>query len=458
MHFLFFALLLLTVNIQAQQQFDIVSYTPPPGFSTDQQADKVALSRIDAKKNTWCQFVIYQHTPSKGNIDKDFESEWALFAVKGLQVTAAPAVSTISTTKEWKQKSGKASFVFNNKPAQCGIHTWSNGTICFSVVANTNTTAFNQDIQQFISSVMPLTSANDTKVNTPPVAVSGKAAGAAFQYNTTPFDDGWTSVEKENWVEVSKPGIKVLIHHPRKETEDGEIGQHEGENKVWDILVAPRYSNLSNYKSRGLNGWEGITFLTGDATEKLTGRKVHIVLYKKYYAAGNGRFLEVVADNQTAFEKEFGNNYINSSSWDYTTQAASWNKLADMQWRNKFAVATNDLPGKWGVGNSSTLSYYYTSSGNYAGATAVSTADEFTFLPNNQYVSDHTGASGIVGSQKWSRQVYKGKSTVSDWSIALTNRFEGETEKFEAFFESVKGGRILVMKDRLGTVYTLVKK
>jgi hypothetical protein len=39
----------------------------------------------------------------------------------------------------------------------------------------------------------------------------------------------------------------------------------------------------------------------------------------------------------------------------------------------------------------------------------------------------------------------------------MTNRFEGKPEKFSCQFEAVKGGRILVLTDRLGTVFTLGK-
>jgi hypothetical protein len=59
---------------------------------------------------------------------------------------------------------------------------------------------------------------------------------------------------------------------------------------------------------------------------------------------------------------------------------------------------------------------------------------------------------------KFSNQEYKGQSTVTNWNITLTNRFQGATEKYESYFEAVKGGRALILKDRLNTVFTLVKQ
>jgi hypothetical protein len=79
-------------------------------------------------------------------------------------------------------------------------------------------------------------------------------------------------------------------------------------------------------------------------------------------------------------------------------------------------------------------------------------------LKVNNYKSQHSGASGMVGAMKFSSQDYKGKSAVTDWTITLDNRFHGATEKYNCYFEAIKGGRILLMTDRLGTTYFLAKK
>ena len=41
------------------------------------------------------------------------------------------------------------------------------------------------------------------------------ATNSDFAFTTTNFDDGWTSTAKEDWVEVTKANIKVLIHYPK---------------------------------------------------------------------------------------------------------------------------------------------------------------------------------------------------------------------------------------------------
>lgn len=294
------------------------------------------------------------------------------------------------------------------------------------------------------------------KQEAPAAQTNNITTSNSFTYTNTNFDDGWTSQIKKDWVEVTKPGIKILIHYPNAQADKHNFNKLEGDNNAWNILVAPRYSSITNFSERGIQDFQSITFLTADAVTT-DGKNVHIILYKKHYDKGNGRFLEVVADSKAIFEKEFGSSYINRSSWDYLEQTKTWDKLAAMQWRNKFAVTAADVIGKWSASDYASLSYYYVNTGGFAGATATSISDEFTFLQGNKYQSDHAGASGVVGNQKFSRQVYNGSSTVTNWSITLTNRFQGAAEKYDCHFEAVKGGRILLLTDRLGTSMSLVK-
>lgn len=278
-----------------------------------------------------------------------------------------------------------------------------------------------------------------------------------YTFNTTNFDDGWVAIVQEDWVEVSKGGIKVLVHHPNQKADEYRPNKNEADLNAWNVLVSHRYNSLTNFFDRGLTSMPSITFLTGDAVDNITGEKKHIVLYRRHDWNGPARYIEVVAGNQAAFEAEFGNNYINTSSWNTYDQAESWNKIAAMQTRNRFAIATSDLVGKWGSTQYASISYYYVSTGLSAGATATSLADQFTFSANNKYESDHSGASGEVGNMKFSRVVYKGNSSVNNWDITLTNRFQGETEKFDCYFEAVKGGRALIMKDKNNYQKVLVK-
>jgi hypothetical protein len=295
--------------------------------------------------------------------------------------------------------------------------------------------------------------------NTPPVAIQNTAppvsndvppvSATGFTFTSTNFDDGWSSTVKEDWVEVTKGNIKVLLHYPNKIADAYNSVLKEEDYTAWNTLVAPRYSNLQNLQWKTIQSWQSISFMEGDATENATSKNVHIILFKKHYSNGSGRYLEFVSDTKADYENEFG---------PYHNTEFDWDKTANMQYRNKFSVAANDIIGKWSTTDYASISYYYVNTGGLAGTTATSTADEFTFLPGDNYQSQHSGASGMVGNMKFSNQEYKGRSTVTNWNITLTNRFQGATEKYESYFEAVKGGRALILKDRLNTVFTLVKQ
>ena len=247
---------------------------------------------------------------------------------------------------------------------------------------------------------------------------------------------------------MKKGNIHVLVHYPNKNADTYNSVLKDGLQNAWNILVAPRYSDIRNFSLKPIQSFESIAFSEADGIENATGKSVHIVLFKKHYSNGNGRYLEFVAPDQNSFEQEFV---------AYHNDEFGWDKLSGMQYRNKFAVSPSGLNGKWLANDYASLSYYYVSSGGFAGATATSIAHEFTFFTNGKYQSDHAGASGVVGNQKFSRQVYKGNYTTNSWEMKLTNRFQGGTETYQCYFEAVKNGQILIMTDKHNTVYSLVK-
>ncbi|GIW26149.1 hypothetical protein [Meiothermus sp.] len=87
-------------------------------------------------------------------------------------------------------------------------------------------------------------------------------------------------------------------------------------------------------------------------------------------------------------------------------------------------------------------------------------ADTFTFNRNGSYSSTHNGASGFVGSQQFYSQKYQGRMTLSDWRLTLTNRFNNQSEAFEAFFEMTGAGPILhlIRVDAKGIHYRVTRE
>lgn len=435
--------------IAQKTTYDLVTYIPPngKGWKKENGNDVVSYTHINNSNKTWCRIAVFKSTASKGTIEADFESEWNELTSKHNSITAGPQKGELQEGDGWKfiTGGGKASFDGTDIMIQ---HTVISGyNTCISIIAQTNSAGYLKIIEDFNGSIelkKPSGSNNNTNKLTTPAAHSN-----GFQFTSTNWDDGWVTYAKANWTEVTKANINVLIHYPNKQADAYNSVLKDGLQNAWNILVAPRYTNIRNYELKPIQSFESISFAEADATEKLSGKVVHIVLFRKHYSNGNGRYLEFVTPDKQTYEQEFG---------PYHNDEFGWDKAANMQYRNKFAVAANDLVGKWSASDYASLSYYYVNGGGFAGATATSIAHEFTFLNGGNYQSDHAGASGAVGNQQFSRQLYKGKFSADNWNMTLTNRFQGETETYNCYFEAVKGGRILILTDKHNTVYSLVKQ
>jgi len=134
--------------------------------------------------------------------------------------------------------------------------------------------------------------------------------------------------------------------------------------------------------------------------------------------------------------------------------------LTEMSRYNKFAIGSNDVFGTWQNGNTSTMQWAYeTPSGyeGYAGMTVAATSASFTFNADATYSSIHNGATGAVGAMSTFHQEYKGKNTITNWNMLLTNRWQGETQSFDASFTAIRGGRVLKLNNGAGQEYNLVK-
>ena len=617
--------LLSTAGCLAQQDsFDLVKFTPLKGWKKDARETIRSYSITDSKTGGWCQISIVKSTSSKGDIEKDFASEWAELIVKPYGVKEAPEGNPAQDADGWKIKAGGGKFIFNNANAITLLTTMSGFERCVSIVANTNSQDYLPSIQTFLESVdlkkpvvnsqqqdnnntsvigtwgatasenssyrvkngvmnyiqrqytfhangtysfvskafdplmdkillgretgtykqsgdnisvapeksvleawskkngvddwdkllstqnialektryrftkhffsgtkiwaLVLQADNATQRDGPfssntqfsnawyynPLSANNKAielpggqqseneiskedpvqqttgnVSSSFKFNTTNFDDGWISAEKMDWVEVSKGNIKVLIHYPNKNADAYNSVLKEGDFNAWNILVAPRYSNMSNFEWRSIQSWQSISFMEGDATENATGKAVHIVLFKQHYSNGSGAYLEFVTSNKADYENEFG---------PYHNESYDWDKTANMQWRNKFAVAASDFTGKWTSDFTGIQQYVNVYTGADAGMSSYASAQVFEFGPGSKYNWQITVASGMVGNIKFQNVKSSGKfSVVNNWQVNFSD-MEGKPKTYDAYFSCARGARVLWLSDVSYPGYTAYGK
>jgi hypothetical protein len=320
------------------------------------------------------------------------------------------------------------------------LTTFSGYERCVSILATTNSQSYLDVIVDFVGTIdlkIPVTSS--TSSDNPTIQQPGNTMAVSsgkFQYTTSNFDDGWTAVEEADWVRVTKGDITVLLHYAK----EGTIVAADPEphtNTAWNILVAPRYSNLKNYKVVSPLEYQRAYLGAGELTENNTGRQVYVGLFRK----GSSGWLEVIAPDKNSFVSAFGAD-VNNIGWD--TNSEIWNPILKMFNYNKFAVAASDLTGKWASWSGSSVQYVNAYTGLDAGMGHAQSSNEIVFNANGTYNREYKGVSGSPGAgNKYYGEKNNGKAIVNTWEIQLTNAFKGETHVFAAQFEAVKGGRIL---------------
>lgn len=434
----------VATSFAQKETFDLTTYTPPKNWKKEVKPNSyISYSITNKQKKTYCQIFIMLSTNSKGGIKEDFDNEWEELIKKPNNKEPLDPGNVVKETGGWNIKTGRGKFTFNNTQSIAILSTMSDYNRCVSIVANTNSLDYMPAIEQLLASVEMKNLSTDNPVNPPLVQpelqpTNLPTANSKFDFTTTNFDDGWVGTEQPDWVRVTKGNTVVLIHYVQPNTRDFN-NLDESTAFVWNTIVVPRYSNISNLWLRKKWYADGDFmnakyYAEADLTENETGKKVHVVLYKNGNA---GKWIEFITPDKTSFQNQF--------TVVYQQDGTNWDKLSIMANYNKFAVTAGDLPGNWKSSSGASIEYYNVYTGNNMGMASASSTTEFIFQADGTYTSVYKGVDGFNGNNRYVGETNKGKSIVSNWEMKLTNRFNGATETFTIQFEAVKGGRILHM-------------
>jgi hypothetical protein len=440
--------LLLTLTLCAQKQtYDLFSFEPPKGWTKENKSTLLTYTVTNKKNGSWARVILVKSTISKGNIETDFASEWDIFAVKEHGVNPEPLGIDTLTYNGWNVKTGLCKFPFNKDTVSMLVNTFSNGERCISFLVQSNTTTYGTELEKFIESVSlspavaALSPQNTPPVNNPnnpaPIANTPGLTANGFQFSTTNFDDGWTSVVQEDWVEATKGNIKVILHYPRKEEQVYYPQQDEHTRTFWNLLVAPRYKSMTDFflYKYSTSYYPG-RFASATMVDH-NGRTQFVALFNK----GKSGWIEVITPDKQTFVNTYGVDQPDS----YFTE---WDALSNLAGLNKFAVGENDLSGKWSNDFGSSTSYYSVYTGIYAGSTNYASRETFTFDRNKTYnwhIVVSTGGAGI--STKVDQVKSNGNfKLLSNWQIWCSD-IERKPKTYNAYFSCIKGGRILWLQD-----------
>ncbi len=432
-----------TTSFAQQQTYDLITFNPPEGWTKEEKQNLIMYTRVDKKNKTWCQIGVYKSTVSKGNIEADLQSEWNDLAVKQFKIADTMQATETQEADGWKIKTGSGKFTFNNQPAAVLLTTFSGYDRCTSIIATTNSQRYLETIENFVGGINLKNPGASEEIQKEPInqstQITTPVTNTGFAFTSTNFDDGWASTVQEDWVEVTKGSMKVLLHYPKEGTifpaDPGPLT-----NAAWNILVAPRYSNLKNYKTSYIATSDRPYLGMGYATENASGKKVFIVFFHQ----GNTGWLEFVAPDKNSFIQQYKFD-PETIQWDSNTDLMI--PLANMTGYNKFAIAASDLKGKWTSDFTGIQQLYYVYTGQYAGMNINQSNEEFIFNAGNSYNWKLLAVNGVIGNVKAVEVKSAGQFTVPNTWQVYFSKIESGPRTFHAFWSCIKGARVLNLLD-----------
>jgi hypothetical protein len=434
------------ITFAQKETFDLATYTSLKGWKKQSSGNAVQFTKEDAATGAYCMITLSKAIPGTANAKDNFDAAWEN-VVKGMvKVTAPPTMQPGSSKDGWEAKIGYSSFDMEGNKGIALLVTSSGFEKMVNIIILYNSDLYAKTMDDFLGSVSFKKPAGTTAQINKPVTNPVKseqtkttAKSDGFAFTTTNFDDGWTSTVQEDWVQVIKGNITVLIHYPNKKADAYNSVVLEGLKNAWDILVAPRYSSASNFEFKPITGWQTIEFAEADLLEKGSNKKVHVVLFKMNYSNGSGRYLEFITPDKRAFEQVFGPYHQTTSGWENMEKMANY---------NKFAVAASDLAGKWTSDFSGAIQYVNAYTGFDAGMDTHASVENFNIGSGNNYNWDIGVASGQVGNIKFQSKKSSGRLTMTgNWKVNFSD-IEGRPRSYDVYFSCIKGLRILWLDNK----------
>ncbi|MCO6512060.1 MAG: hypothetical protein J5I65_14845 [Aridibacter famidurans] len=418
---------------QNTEKFDIVSYKPPSGWQKEVQTHAVQYGAENSDGGI-CIITMFKPVPGGDNPRENFNASWEAIVKEAVTVEGAPQMEPATIKNGWTAETGIAIYENDGKKGAVMLVSISGGGKLVNILVLMNSESFQQSVAEFLGSIdLPAVKAPDrtTAQNTskqPP-------RKSSFKFNESNFDDGWTSTEQEDWVEVVKGDLKVLLHYPK----EGTIFPADPEpltNAAWNILVAPRYSKLKDYRTAYITSYDRPYLGMGYATDNASGDSKFVVLFRQ----GDSGWIEFIAPDKSGFVKQFG----------FDPEAIRWDSSSDlmvplrkMATYNRFAIAASDFSGTWTSDFTGVQQLYHVYTGNYAGMNINQSKEEFVFGAGNSYSWKLLVVNGMVGNMKYANVSSAGKFTVlNNWQIRFS-KIESGAKTYHAFWSCIKGARLL---------------
>jgi len=424
---LFFSITMLGQKIN---NYDIFSFTPPKGYKLVEQGKRVLYQQKD--DSTFCQIHLWPAQQGSSDPNANFKTDWDYFAGNQYKI-GDPANKQNEKMGGWDVVTGVGVAAVEGMQFMVSVSTFTQKDLSWCIVTLFNDEKYTSDIDAFVGSIVTdvtkFKRTNTTQQQPAHTAQNQQNnSGSGITKSTTNFDDGWTATITSGYVKLIKAGTELRLHYIDPSLDDARPNTIDAPEYYWSKYIDP-YFTTSN-----LQKWSGVQYpviyhMQANAIDKKTGKACFVAI--KIVYSGGARPIVVIAPDQNSYQQQFPHP----------------NDIDPMLNANRFAVTAGDIVGTWKGSGGGGVEYYNVYSGTYAGMSAVSSTDEFIFNGNGTYQSTYRSASTNNGGTQFGGQDFKGKFSVTDWTITATNRYQGKTTVYKAQLIAVKGGCLLYMED-----------
>jgi hypothetical protein len=324
---------MLLSNVFAQKEtFDIITYTPPAGWKKEVTENIIKFIITNKMNNTWCQIGIIKSTISKGNIEKDFESEWQELVVNNFKPADAPKLNEVHETDGWKIKDGAVKFKFNSADAMAMLTTISGFDRCASIVVTTNSQDYFKDIDALLKSVefKKMESAKQPPVtvnNSVDASIIGTWGANASDQSSYRVKNGVMNYITRQYT-LNANGTYSFVSKAYDPLMDKILlGKENGKYQISgnNLTIIPEKSVLEAWsKKDGRDEWGKLI-----NTQNITPEKVNYQFTKQYFEGNQKWNLVLQAGKETQRDGPFSGNSTFLNAWYYGPISAN-NKVIEL--------------------------------------------------------------------------------------------------------------------------------
>jgi hypothetical protein len=311
-------------NAFAQKQtFDLITFTPPKGWTKNLEETLVSYTITNNKTKSWCRIIVIKSTISKGTIEADFESEWQDLIVKNYNPSTERKENNLEEAEGWKIKAGSSKFTFDKSEAIAMLTTASGYDRCLSLVAITNNKDYIKDIQALIESIdliKPDIAANQSQNNSLPTdntevpSVVGTWSKTSTDNTDYSLNNGLHSYHKMQY-EFNANGTYSFIYRSFSYLPDIYFAKENGTYKIDGntITIIPKASIFETWSKD--NGTDKLGKLKTRQKRKL--EKVTYKFSSQYFSGIDEWQLVLQLDHPTERDGPYNGGTSFSNSWLY---------------------------------------------------------------------------------------------------------------------------------------------